>query len=75
MKLSAILPRTRPENPAEPPRDAAEPRHRPLAAGDSAAAQTRLADDRLLRHLLVNLGPLGVPLPLLDFWRDSASSR
>jgi hypothetical protein len=57
---------TNPETPAEPCS---------RAASESATTQARLADDRLLRHLMESFGPLGVPLPLLDFWRDSASTR
>ena len=59
---------TNPESPAAL-------RRRAESESESAAAQARLADDRLLRHLMESLGPLGVPLPLLDFWRDSASTR
>lgn len=73
MKPPPVRPKPAPETPGRPrpggrpPRDGAAP-----AAGESAAA---LADYRLLRHLMMSLGPLGVPLPLLDFWRDCGGSQ
>ncbi len=44
------------------------------AGSGPAKAPAASVDDRLLCDLMLSLGPLGVPFPFLQTWRDRGGS-